>query len=79
MKRILLYVDRKNVEHKASVIAYEEVKKNKYTLSVATYVEEEDEAEEINITELNMLLERIVKEEDELRNEINSIIKTIEV
>lgn len=70
---------RKNVEHKASVIAYEEVKKNKYTLSVATYVEEEDEAEEINITELNMLLERIVKEEDELRNEINSIIKTIEV
>ena len=76
---ISLYVDRKNVEHKASVIAYEEVKKNKYTLSVATYVEEEDEAEEINITELNMLLERIVKEEDELRNEINSIIKTIEV
>ena len=46
---------------------------------MATYVEEEDEAEEINITELNMLLERIVKEEDELRNEINSIIKTIEV
>ena len=49
-----------------------------YTLSVSTYVEKEDTTEKVDIVELNARLQEIVKKENQLRAEIDEIIKEIE-
>jgi type I restriction enzyme M protein len=45
---------------------------------VSTYVEKEDTTEKVDIVELNARLAEIVKKENELRAEIDEIIKEIE-
>lgn len=72
-----LYKDRKDVEYTAKLATYDEVVKNKYNLSVSTYVEKEDTREVIDIDDLNKRLDEVVKKENELRKEIDKIIKEI--
>ena len=72
------YTDRKDVQYVAKVASYDEVKNNKYNLSVSTYVEKEDTREKIDIKELNRKLEETVRRENELRLAIDEIIKEIE-
>ena len=45
---------------------------------MSTYVEQKDTRENIDITELNAEIERIVAREDVLRREIDAIIAEIE-
>jgi type I restriction enzyme M protein len=45
---------------------------------VSTYVEKEDTTEKVDIVELNTRLQEIVKKENQLRAEIDEIIKEIE-
>ena len=72
------YTSRKDVEHIAHVASLEEVKSNKYNLSVSTYVEAEDTREKIDITELNAQLKTICAREQELREQIENIVSEIE-
>lgn len=72
------YSDRKDIKHIAKVASFEEVKKNKYNLSVSTYVEPEDTSEKIDIKVLNKEIEETVSKINSLRSSINKIIKEIE-
>jgi len=71
--------DRKEVEHFSHVTTYEEIKNVNYNLSVNNFVTPDVETPRINIELLNAEIEEIVIKESELRNEIDRIIREIEV
>lgn len=73
------YVERKNRDHFSSLVPREEIKENDYNLSVSAYVEPEDDKEEIDIVKLNAEIKEIVARQQVLREEIDKIIKEIEV
>ena len=63
----------------AKLVSNIEIGENDYNLSVSTYVEKEDTKEKIDIVELNKQIKEIVAREQVLRDEIDKIIKEIEV
>ena len=71
------YTDRKDVDYHVKVVTHDEVAKNKYNLSVSTYVEKEDTREVIDIDELNKKIDEVVAKENQLRADIAQIIKEI--
>ena len=71
------YTDRKDVKYKAKLVEYKDIVKAKYNLSVSTYVEKEDKREVVAIDELNKKLDEVVKKENQLRADIDAIIKEI--
>ncbi len=73
-----LFKNRETVKHISYLATYSEVEKNNFNLSVSTYVEAEDTREKIDIVKLNAEIERIVAHENELRAEIDRIIREIE-
>lgn len=72
------YTNREDVDYVAHLASYDEIVEQNYNLSVSTYVEAEDAREKIDIVALNAEIERIVARENELRAEIDKIIKEIE-
>lgn len=70
---------REDVDYFARLVPYDEIKEQEYNLSVSTYVEQEDTREVIDIKELNTQIEQIVARENVLREEIDKIIKEIEI
>lgn len=80
IKNILkIYTDRKDIQYVARLVQNSEIEKENYNLSVSTYVEQEDTREKVDIVELNKKISRIVEKETLLRDEIDKIIKEIEV
>lgn len=77
-KIVEIFTNRETIEHVSRLVKYEEVKEQNYNLSISTYVEKEDTKEKIDIKELNKQIEDIVKRENELKLEIDKIIKEIE-
>lgn len=75
---INFYKNREDANYTVKVASYDDVKENNYNLSVSTYVEKEDTREKVDIKVLNKQLDDIVKKENDLRNEIDKIIKEIE-
>ncbi len=73
------FTDRKDIDYVAKLVSNTEIGENDYNLSVSTYVEKEDTREKIDIIELNKQIEEIVAREQVLRDEINKIVKEIEV
>lgn len=71
------YIGRTDVEHIAKLVDYETISAGKYNLSVNTYVEKEDTREKVDIDELNGRIAQIVARENELRQQIDEIIKEI--
>lgn len=71
------YIDRRDSDHFARLVPYEEIKAQDYNLSVSTYVEQADTREVVNIAELNAEIEKIVTREQILREEIAKIIAEI--
>ncbi|HBC31915.1 MAG TPA: type I restriction-modification system subunit M [Clostridiales bacterium] len=70
---------RKDIEHFSRLVPNSEIEEQDYTLSVSTYVEQEDTREKINIVELNAEIEEIVAREQVLRDEIEKIITEIDL
>jgi type I restriction enzyme M protein len=68
------FINRKDVEYLSRVVSHDEIKKNKYLLSVTTYVQAEDTREIIDIENLNKSIGSIVKKQNLLRAEIDKII-----
>lgn len=77
-KIVDIFTNRSAIDHISRLVKYEEVKDQNYNLSVSTYVEKEDTKEKIDIRVLNKQIEDIVKRENDLRKEIDKIIKEIE-
>lgn len=69
-----LFIDRKDIDYKAKLVAKVDIAEHDYDLSVSSYVEKEDTSEKIDIDVLNKKIEDIVKRETILRNTIDQII-----
>ena len=76
---VKIFTDRVDKEYVAKLVTNKEIEENDYNLSISTYVEKEDTREIIDIVELNKQIEEIVAREQVLRDEIDKIIKEIEV
>jgi type I restriction enzyme M protein len=68
------YIDRKDADHFAKLVANSDLEANDYNLSVSSYVEPEDTTEVVDITALNAEIERIVTRQMELRAQIDAIV-----
>lgn len=75
---VAAYRGRADEEYFARLVPYEEIKAQDYTLSVSTYIEQEDTREKIDIVKLNAEIREIVAHEEVLRAEIDKIIAEIE-
>ena len=78
-KIVDVYTKREDVEHFSKLATKTEVEENGFTLSVSSYVAAEDTREEVDIVKLNEEIKEIVAREQVLRDEIDKIIKEIEV
>lgn len=72
------FAQRDDLQYFSRVVPYEEIKNEKYNLSVSTYVEQEDTREKIDIVSLNRELKEIVSRQEILRRDIDQIISEIE-
>jgi type I restriction enzyme M protein len=69
---------KKNIEHFARSVPFEEIAANDYNLSVSSYVEAKDTREYIDIHQLNAELKTTVARIDQLRKDIDAIVAQIE-
>lgn len=73
-----VFDSKKDADHFAKSVPFEEVAANDYNLSVSSYVEAKDTREVIDIIQLNAELKTAVARIDRLRAEIDAIVAEIE-
>ncbi|EIC29932.1 LOW QUALITY PROTEIN: type I restriction system adenine methylase HsdM [Methylomicrobium album BG8] len=73
-----VFDSKKNVDHFAQAVPFEQVAANDYNLSVSSYVEAKDTREVVDITQLNAELKTTVARIDQLRKDIDAIVAEIE-
>jgi len=79
IKNILEYfTSKEDREHISKLVNNSDIAENDYNIAVSSYVEQKDDREIIDITELNKKIAWIVKREDELRKSIDEIVADIE-
>ena len=76
---INLLKDRKLLDNKSYLATYEEVKENDYNISVNSYLKANVEDNTINIEEVNKKLAEVVPRQQQIREELEEIIKELEV
>ena len=76
---VSLLKDRKSVENKSYLATYEEVKDNDYNISVNSYLKTVGEDTTIDIEEVNKKLSEVVPRQQKIREELEAIIKELEV
>ena len=74
-----LLKDRKSVENKSYLATYEEVKNNDYIISVSSYLKTGDIGTAIDIGKVNKQLAEVVPRQQQIRRELEEIIKELEV
>lgn len=74
-----LVKNRKEVENKSYLATYEEVKENDYNISVNSYLKTNLNEKKIDIKEVNKRLAEIVPRQEQLRKELEEIIRELEV
>lgn len=70
--------EKREEPHFSRVVSIGDVEEQGYNLSVSTYVEPEDNREQVDITELNERIAQIVSRENDLRAEIDRIVRELE-
>ena len=73
-----LLKNRVDVENKAILIPNEEIANNDYNISVNSYLKVVSEDVEIDIVELNKNIQEIVTKQDQVRKELDAIIRELE-
>lgn len=76
---ISLLKDRKSIENKSYLATYDEIKDNDYNISVNSYLKTNTEDKKIDIEEVNRKLAEIVPRQQQIRKELEEIIKELEV
>lgn len=76
---INLLKERKKIENKSYLATYEEVKENDYNISVNSYLKTNLNEKKIDIKEVNKRLAEIVPRQEQLRKELEEIIRELEV
>ena len=74
-----LLKDRKTVENKSYLASYDEVKNNDYNISVNSYLKTYTDDNNIDIEEVNKKLAEVVPRQQQIRKELEEIIKELEV
>ncbi len=74
-----LLKDRKSIESKSYLATYDEVKENDYNLSVNSYLKTNTYYNNIDIEEVNKKLAEVVPRQQQIRTELEEIIKELEV
>lgn len=72
------FTTREPQDHFATIVGNEDIAANDYNIAVSSYVEAEDTREEVDITELNAEIARIVARQAELRTAIDEIVADLE-
>ena len=67
-----------SVENKAYLATYEEIKENDYNISVNSYLKTNTGKVEIDIEEVNKKLAEIVPRQQQIRKELEEIIRELE-
>lgn len=75
---IKLLKDRVSVDNKAYLATYDEIKENDYNISVNSYLKTNTGEVEIDIEEVNKKLAEIVPRQQQIRNELEEIIRELE-
>lgn len=75
---ISLLKDRISVDNKAYLATYDEIKENDYNISVNSYLKTNTGEVEIDIEEVNKKLAEIVPRQQQIRNELEEIIRELE-
>ena len=76
---VFLLKNRISVENKAHLATYDEIKENDYNISVNSYLKTNSNDTVINIEEINKKLAEIVPKQQQIRRELEEIIKELEV
>ena len=76
---INLLKDRKSVENKSYLASYDEVIDNEYNISVISYLKTNTDDNNIDIEEVNKMLAEVVPRQQQIRKELEEIIKELEV
>ena len=76
---VALLKNRISVENKAYLATYDEIKENDYNISVNSYLKINNNDTVIDIEEVNKKLAEIVPKQQQIRNELEAIIKELEV
>lgn len=76
---VSLLKDRKSVENKSYLASYNEVKVNDYNISVNSYLKTNTDDNKIDIEEINKRLVEVVPRQQQIRKELEEIIKELEV
>ena len=69
---------REDVMHFARLVPNSDIAENGYNLSVSSYVEQENKAEQVDIRQLNARIEEIVGRQSALRAQIDEIVADLE-
>jgi type I restriction enzyme M protein len=70
--------DRKSIENKSYLATYDEVKDNDYNISVNSYLKTNTDDNNIDIEEVNKMIAEIVSRQQQIRKELDAIIKELE-
>lgn len=70
---------RKSVENQSYLATYDEVHENDYNISVNSYLKTNTEDNKIDIEEVNKKLAEVVPRQQQIRKELEEIIKELEV
>lgn len=73
------FAKKEEISHFSKLVSRKEIEDNNYNLSVPTYVEAKDTREQIDIIKLNSDIKEIVSRERSLRDEIDKILKELEI
>ena len=76
---VSLLKDRISIENKSYLATYDEVKENDYNISVNSYLKTNAGEVEIDIEKVNKTLAEIVPKQQQIRKELEEIIKELEV
>lgn len=74
-----LLKDRKSIENKSYLATYDEVKENDYNISVNSYLKTNTEDNKTDIAKVNKRLAEVVPKQEQIRKELEEIIKELEV
>ncbi|MBE6160243.1 MAG: type I restriction-modification system subunit M [Lactobacillales bacterium] len=73
-----LLKERVSIDNKAYLATYDEIKENDYNISVNSYLKTNTGEVEIDIEEVNKKLAEIVPRQQQIRNELEEIIRELE-
>lgn len=75
---LTLFANKTDVPHQVAMVDYDTIKASDYNLAVSSYVEAKDTREMIDIDVLNDEIKSTVAKIDELRGQIDAIVRQIE-